>query len=108
MAEELRSKNRQEVENIHSSVPMVLLVLRPVRATVITRRLGKWSRTEVRTLARFLWAKNAFPSNILRQIVEVYGGEAMNIQQVAKWCRSSLEGGREQKENYNMEASGVS
>ena len=74
-----------------------------LRATVVARRLEKWSRIEVRAVIRFLWAKNVAASEIHRQIVEVCGDKAMSRQQVAKWCRS-YQAGREQVENRNMEA----
>ncbi|GFS77023.1 histone-lysine N-methyltransferase SETMAR [Trichonephila clavipes] len=92
---------------LHRSCEKIVLVLRSVRATVIARRLKKWSRTEVRTVIRFLWNKNVSPFDMRIQIVEVYGDEAMCRQQVAKW-RRSFETGIKHVENCYMEASGAS
>lgn len=71
----------------------------------MARRLENWSRSELRAVIRFLWAKNVSAAEIHRQIVEVYGAEAMSRQHVAKW-RRSFETGREDVENRNRGASG--
>jgi hypothetical protein len=41
----------------------------------------------VRSVIRFLNAKNSSPAEIYRQIVEVYGEGVMNEESVRKWCR---------------------
>jgi transposase len=47
---------------------------------------------EVRSVIRFLNAKNVRPAEIHRQIVEVYGEGVMNEGNVRKWCRLFIEG----------------
>jgi hypothetical protein len=41
---------------------------------------------EVRSVIRFLNAKNTHPAEIHRQLVEVYGEGVMNEGNVRKWC----------------------
>jgi hypothetical protein len=48
---------------------------------------------EVRSVIRFLNAKNIRPAEIHHQLVEVYGEYAMNEGNVCKWCRL-FNGGR--------------
>ncbi|GFV71732.1 histone-lysine N-methyltransferase SETMAR [Trichonephila clavipes] len=67
----------------------------------MVRRLGNWSRLEVRAMIRFLWAKNVYECDIRCQIVKVYDEKAMNRQHIAKWCHS-FESGRQDVENRNM------
>ncbi|GFV27726.1 hypothetical protein TNCV_4169481 [Trichonephila clavipes] len=73
----------------------------------MTRRLGNWSRLEVRVVIRFLCAKNVSAPDIHSQTVEVYGEDAMTRQHVAKWCHS-FQSGRQDVENSNMAGSGRS
>ncbi|GFS63549.1 hypothetical protein TNCV_4611071 [Trichonephila clavipes] len=70
----------------------VVKVPRWFRTIEMTRRLGNWCRLEVRAMVQFLWAKNVSGSDIHGQIVEVFGGEAMSRQHVAKWCLSFQSG----------------
>ncbi|UYV67273.1 HS2ST1 [Cordylochernes scorpioides] len=47
---------------------------------------------ELRSVIRFLNAKNNSPVEIHRQLVEVYGEKCMDIINVRKWCREFNEG----------------
>lgn len=48
---------------------------------------------EVRAVIRFLHARNVSAAEIHRQLVEVYGEEAMSRQSVVNWC-SGFKSGR--------------
>ena len=48
-------------------------------------------KCEVRSVIRFLKAKDERPAGICKQIVAVYGN-VMNRQNVTKWCREFSEG----------------
>jgi hypothetical protein len=48
---------------------------------------------EVRSVIRFLSAKNICPAEIRHQLVEVYGESVMNESNVCKWCHL-FNGGR--------------
>ncbi|GFX14255.1 histone-lysine N-methyltransferase SETMAR [Trichonephila clavipes] len=71
----------------------------------MARRLGNRSLLEVRTVIRFLCAKNVSVSVIHSQIVEIYGEEAISKQHVAKRCHS-FQSGRQDIENRNMAGNG--
>ncbi|GBO17750.1 hypothetical protein AVEN_181159-1 [Araneus ventricosus] len=47
---------------------------------------------EVRSVIRFLNAKNAKPSEIHRQLVEIYGENVMTDGMVRKWVRQFNDG----------------
>ncbi|GBN35367.1 hypothetical protein AVEN_205533-1 [Araneus ventricosus] len=47
---------------------------------------------EVRSVERFLNAKNVKPAEILRQLVEIYGGNVMPDEMVRKWVRQFNDG----------------
>ena len=47
---------------------------------------------EIRSVIRFLNARNVKPADIHRQICEVYGENAMNDGMVRKWVRKFNEG----------------
>ncbi|GBO26776.1 hypothetical protein AVEN_136984-1 [Araneus ventricosus] len=47
---------------------------------------------EVRSIIRFLNAKNAKPAEIHRQIVEIYGENVMTDGMVRKWVRQFNDG----------------
>ena len=47
---------------------------------------------EIRSVIRFLNAKNVLPSEIHRQICQVYGDDAMSDGMVRKWVRMFNEG----------------
>jgi hypothetical protein len=49
------------------------------------------AKCEVRSVMRFLSAKNERPAEIHKQIVAVYGN-VMNRQNVTKWCHEFSEG----------------
>ncbi|GFU27169.1 hypothetical protein TNCV_775851 [Trichonephila clavipes] len=71
----------------------------------MARFLGNWSRSEARSMIRFLREKNVSPSDIHSQIVKVYGEEAMSRQHEAKWC-PSFQSSRQDDGNCNMTGSG--
>jgi hypothetical protein len=48
--------------------------------------LGTWYCEEVRSVVRFLSAKHASASEIHRQLIEVGGNNAVNRENVTKWC----------------------
>ncbi|CAK9809161.1 Mariner Mos1 transposase [Anthophora quadrimaculata] len=50
------------------------------------------AKCEVRAVIRFLNAKGEKPSEIHRQLKEVYGESCMNIKNVCKWCREFAAG----------------
>ncbi|UYV79710.1 hypothetical protein LAZ67_18000373 [Cordylochernes scorpioides] len=50
------------------------------------------AKCELRSVIRFLNAKNNSPVEIHRQLVEVYGEKCMDIKNVRKWCREFNEG----------------
>ncbi|GFX85191.1 hypothetical protein TNCV_1647381 [Trichonephila clavipes] len=78
---------------------------RRFRMIEMARRLGNLSRFEVRAVIRLLWAKNVSTSEILSQIEELFGEEAMSRQHVVKWCHS-FQSGRQDVENHNIARSG--
>jgi hypothetical protein len=49
---------------------------------------------EIRSVIRFLNAKNVKPADIHRQICEVYGENAVSDGMVRKWVRQFNEGAR--------------
>jgi histone-lysine N-methyltransferase SETMAR len=55
----------------------------------MARRIGanEWSKEEVRGVVRFLWAKDTAPTDIHRELTNVYGDGVMSVQSVRKWCR---------------------
>ena len=55
---------------------------------------------EIRSVIRFLNARNALPSEIYHQICQVYGDNAMGDGMVRKWVRVFNEG----RENVHNEA----
>jgi len=55
---------------------------------------------EIRSVIRFLNARNVLPSEIRHQICQVYGDNAMSDGMVRKWVRMFNEG----RENFNDEA----
>jgi len=55
---------------------------------------------EIRSVIRFLNARNVLPSEIHHQIVQVYGDNAMSDDMVRKWVRMFNEG----RENVHDEA----
>ncbi|GFV90298.1 histone-lysine N-methyltransferase SETMAR [Trichonephila clavipes] len=71
----------------------------------MVRRLGNWSRLEMRAVIRFLWARNVSTSAIYNQIMEFYGEQTMSRQLVTKWCRS-FQSGKKDVGNRNMAGSG--
>ncbi|UYV70148.1 hypothetical protein LAZ67_7001969 [Cordylochernes scorpioides] len=54
--------------------------------------LSSPAKCELRSVIRFLNAKNNSPVEIHRQLVEVYGEKCMDIKNVRKWCREFNEG----------------
>ncbi|UYV70198.1 hypothetical protein LAZ67_7002154 [Cordylochernes scorpioides] len=50
------------------------------------------AKCELRSVIRFLNAKNNSPVEIHRQLVEVYGEKCMDTKNVQKWCREFNEG----------------
>ncbi|UYV84490.1 hypothetical protein LAZ67_X002362 [Cordylochernes scorpioides] len=54
--------------------------------------LSSPAKCELRSVIRFLNAKNNSPVEIYRQLVEVYGEKCMDIKNVRKWCREFNEG----------------
>ncbi|UYV81509.1 hypothetical protein LAZ67_20001383 [Cordylochernes scorpioides] len=50
------------------------------------------AKCELRSVIRFLNAKNNSPVEIHCQLVEVYGEKCMDIKNVRKWCREFNEG----------------
>jgi hypothetical protein len=58
---------------------------------------------EIRSVIRFLDARNVKPADIHRQICEVYGENAMSDGMVRKWVRQFNEG----RENVHDEARGT-
>ncbi|UYV71056.1 hypothetical protein LAZ67_8001560, partial [Cordylochernes scorpioides] len=54
--------------------------------------LSSPAKCELRSVIRFLNAKNNSPVLIHRQEVEVYGEKCMDIKNVRKWCREFNEG----------------
>jgi len=57
---------------------------------------------EIRSVIRFLNARNVLPSGIHHQICQVYGDNAMSDGMVKKWVRMFNEG----RENVHDEARG--
>jgi len=55
---------------------------------------------EIRSLIRFLNSRNVLPNEILHQICQVYGDNAMSAGMVRKWVRMFNEG----RENVHDEA----
>jgi hypothetical protein len=55
------------------------------------------AKCEVCAVIQFLYAKGETAVEIHRQLVSVYGKDAMNRQNVAKWCRE-FEAGRRKDE----------
>jgi len=55
---------------------------------------------EIRSVIRFLNARNALPSEIHHQICQVYGDNAMSDGMIRKWVRMFNEG----RENVHDEA----
>ena len=55
---------------------------------------------EIRSVIRFLNARNVLPSEIHDQIGQAYGDNAMSVGMVRKWVRIFNEG----RENVNDEA----
>ena len=55
---------------------------------------------EIRSVIRFLKARNVLPSEIHHQICQVYGDSAMSDGMVRKWVRVFIEG----RENVHDEA----
>jgi len=55
---------------------------------------------EIRSVIRFLNARNVLPSEIHHQICEMYGDNAMSDGMVRKWVRKLNEG----RENVHNEA----
>ena len=55
---------------------------------------------EIRSVIRFLSARNVLPSEIHHQIYQVYGDNAMSDGMVRKWVRMFNEG----RENVHNEA----
>jgi len=51
-------------------------------ATLLVRR----SQEQIRAVIRFLHARHVSAAEVHRQLVEVYGDEAMSRQSVANWC----------------------
>jgi histone-lysine N-methyltransferase SETMAR len=54
---------------------------------------SEWTKEEVRSVIRFLWAKQVPATEIHRELLHVYGESVMTIQHVRKWCRE-FESGR--------------
>ncbi|UYV79390.1 hypothetical protein LAZ67_17002447 [Cordylochernes scorpioides] len=54
--------------------------------------LSSPAKCELRSVIRFLNAKNNSPVEIHRLLVEVYGEKCMDIKNVRKWCRDFNEG----------------
>jgi hypothetical protein len=54
--------------------------------------LASPARYELRSVIRFLCAKNTAPVDIHSQLCEVYGEKCMSIQHVRKWCREFKDG----------------
>ncbi|UYV65316.1 hypothetical protein LAZ67_3003930 [Cordylochernes scorpioides] len=54
--------------------------------------LSSPAKCELRSVIRFLNAKNNSPVEIHRQLVEVYGEKCMDIKNVRKWCWEFNEG----------------
>ncbi|UYV76099.1 hypothetical protein LAZ67_13002518 [Cordylochernes scorpioides] len=54
--------------------------------------LSSPTKCELRSVIRFLNAKNNSPVKIHRQLVEVYGEKCMDIKNVREWCREFNEG----------------
>lgn len=50
------------------------------------------ARCEIRAVIRFLNAKRILPTEIHRQLMEVYGKKCISVQHVRKWCREFSEG----------------
>jgi len=57
----------------------------------MTEPIQSPAKCEVRSVIRFLKAKDKRPAEIHKQIVAVYGN-VMNRQNVKKWCREFSEG----------------
>ena len=55
---------------------------------------------EIRSVIRFLNARNVLPSEIHHQICQVYGENAVSVGMVRKWVRIFIEG----RENVHDEA----
>lgn len=64
----------------------------------MSRQLEVASKLEIRSVVRFLWAKNCSSSEIHRQLSEVYGNKAFSRQAIAKWCEL-FESGRNSVED---------
>jgi hypothetical protein len=49
--------------------------------------LKEWTKEEVRSVIRFLWAIKVPPVEIHCELVTVHGANVMTVQHVRKWCR---------------------
>ncbi|GFW11148.1 HTH_48 domain-containing protein [Trichonephila clavipes] len=58
------------------------------------KRIYQPADCEIRSVIRFLTAKNVLAAEIHRQISDVYGSNAMSSNKVRKWVRA-FKGGRE-------------
>ena len=54
--------------------------------------ISEWSNVEVRAVIRFLHAKGIGPSEILKELVSVYGEGVMSRKQVSVWCKAFSDG----------------
>ena len=58
----------------------------------MSSKIENYADSEIRSVIRFLTAKNTKPIDIHRQISEVYGENAMGESMVRKWVRMFKEG----------------
>ncbi|KAJ4436716.1 hypothetical protein ANN_16848 [Periplaneta americana] len=70
-----------------SRVKVVSLFLSEPRAVKMCTAITSPARCEVRSVIRFLVAKNCKASEIHRQLCEVYGPDVMSEGGVRQWCR---------------------
>lgn len=69
-----------------------LFLCSSLRCDSKTMLLSKQADCEIRSVIRFLNAKNVRLCDIHRCILQVYGEGVMNIQNARKWCRLFTEG----------------
>ncbi|UYV75781.1 hypothetical protein LAZ67_13001329 [Cordylochernes scorpioides] len=89
------SHHRSDERSWRGSLTIPVILGRSVavwQPFVMELPLSSPAKCELRSVIRFLNAKNNSPVEIHRQLVEVYGEKCMDIKNVRKWCREFNEG----------------
>ena len=67
------------------STSPLIAVLNGIDFKMVTP-VAEWSKLEVKGIVRFLNARGTKCSEIYREIMEIYGEQAMSKIQVYQWC----------------------